>query len=571
MPRIRRIDVSSNAVTERESPPQELLLSGRALTSRLLLAEVPPTCHHFGKHNKVVFAGGPLSGTLVSSANRLSVGAKSPLTGGIKESNAGGVIAYKMGRLGLRALIIEGKPAQKPGPKDWRLVFINADGARLLPAPEELVGKGVYEKSRGLFARFGNRAGFALIGPAAEQGLLSAGITSTDPEGAPARYSGRGGLGSVLASKGIMAIVVDDSKAPKETMADPAAFTAGLKEVARLVNTTPQTAEVFRKYGTAAMLDTTNTLGALPVRNFSRGTFEQAGAIDGNALYNTILERGGEGDPSHACMRGCLIKCSNIFADKNGKALVSPLEYENIGLLGSNCGIADLDAIARLNYACNDMGVDTIDTGAAVAVAMEAGLAPFGDADFAEKAITGILRGEILSKVIGCGAETTGRVLGQYRVPTAKGQAMAAYDPRGIKGTGVTYATSPMGADHTAGNTPRLQVKHSDKAGQVANSKGAQSGATMHDILGLCVMLGGAVKDQSLIIGMVNARYGTSFTLDEAKALAEATLAVEREFNRKAGLGPNTDKLAEFFYEEKNPDCDAVFDVTQDELKEITG
>jgi aldehyde:ferredoxin oxidoreductase len=372
-----------------------------------------------------------------------------------------------------------------------------------------------------------------------------------------------------MGSKGLLAIVVDVSAAPKEKMADSAVFRDALKEVARLVNTTPQTAEIFRKYGTNAMMMTTNAIGGLPVRNFSRGVFERAEAIDGNALYKIITERGGEGNPSHSCMPGCLIRCSNVFPDKDGKALVSPLEYENAGLLGSNCGIGDLDSIAGLNYACNDMGLDTIDTGAAIGVAMEAGLAPFGDAEFALRAITGVAKGEMLSKVIGSGAEITGRVLGQWRTPTAKGQALAAYDPRAIKGTGVTYATSAMGGDHTAGNTARLQVKQHEKEGQVAHSKNAQAGAMLFDALGLCVMLAAAVRDPALVVALVNARFGTRFTVEEARALAAETFRHEREFNRRAGIGPEADRIAEFFYEEQNPDSGAVFDFTPEDFAEL--
>ncbi len=565
MQRIIRLDMTTGKFTEQNVCRENLLLGGRALTSRIISQEVAPTCHPLGKHNKLIFASGPLAGTLISSANRLSVGGKSPLTGGIKESNAGGMVAYKFARLGIRAIIIEGKPTTLG---EWNLLHIDAKGARLVPAPKEFVGKGVYEKASILEKIYGKKAALALVGPAAEQLLLTAGIACSDAGGTPSRYSGRGGLGTVLASKGLLGLIVDDTNIPKETFADAKAFTNGLKTIADLINNTPQTAEVFRKYGTAAMTATTNTLGALPTRNFSRGTFEQAADIDGNALYDTIVARGGEGNPSHSCMLGCLIRCSNVFADKNGKAVVSPLEYENIGMLGSNCGIGSLDAIAKLNYACNDMGVDTIDVGAAIGVAMEAGCAAFGDADFAEKAISGIARGEVLSKLIGSGAEVTGKVLGQYRVPTAKGQAMAAYDPRSIKGTGVTYATSPMGADHTAGNTPRAQVEQHKKQGQVILSKKAQAAASLFDALGLCIMLGGAVKDPAIYTNLINARFGTFFTLDEAKTIAGTTLEIERNFNIQAGLGAGSDRIAEFFYEQVNPDSNSVFDFTDSELAE---
>jgi len=565
MQTIHHISLAGKSTVCRKLAAADLLLGGRALTSKIVHAEVPHCCHPLGKHNKLVFAVGPLAGTLVSSANRLSVGAKSPLTGGIKESNAGGVVAYKLGRLGIRAMVIEEAVPKQDG---WIVLHVSAAGV-VWESGSELVGKGVYEKARMLFARYGKDAGLALIGPGGEQRLVCAGIACNDPEGAPARYCGRGGLGAVMASKGIQAVVVDDSAAKKEEYADTSFFLKTMKEVARLISSTPVTAEVFRYYGTVAMMGTTNSIGALPVRNFSAGTFELVHKIDGNALHDTIKARGGEGAVSHACMRGCIIQCSNVYPDLAGKTLVSPLEYENLGLLGPNCGIGDLDAIARLNYLCNDMGVDTIDVGAALAVAMEAGLAPFGDVAFAASAIAGIANGQILSKLIGSGAAVTGKVLGAYRVPAVKGQAMAAYDPRAIKGTGVTYATSPQGADHTAGNTPRLPVKHHEKEGQVENSQNAQKSATFMDAMGLCMMLGGAVKDHNLIISLINARFGTAFTLDEARAIAWETLQTEWDFNEKAGVSKAHDRLAEFFYEEMNPDSKSIFDLSDEDLARI--
>ena len=562
MPNILRISLASKSSTLQALTGPDILLGGRALTARFLRDEVPATCNPLGRHNKLIFAGGALAGTLVSSVSRLSIGAKSPLTGGSKESNAGGVVAYKLGRMGIRAVIFEDRLPKEDG---WIIVKIDTKGVSFEPAAD-MMGMGVYEKARLLAKRYGNNVGLALIGPAGEQCLVCAGIACTDPEGAPTRYSGRGGLGAVLASKGILGVVIDDSQAPREDLADSAAFMEHLKRVADLVNTTPLTCDVFRKYGTAAMMDITNNIGALPVRNFSRGSFELVHNIDGTALHAAIAARGGEGNVSHACMRGCLIQCSNIYPDAHGRALVTPLEYETLGMLGANCGIGDLDAIARLNYQCNDMGVDTIDIGAAIAVAMEAGLAPFGDTEFAQKVITGIAEGAVLSRLIGSGAEITGKVLGVYRVPTVKGQALAAYDPRAIKGTGVTYVTSPQGADHTAGNTPRLQIKQHEKEGQVAHSRNAQQGVALLDALGICMMLGGAVKDMNLIISLINARFGTSFTLDEASMLALSTLAAEREFNVQAGITQAHNRAPEFFYEEMNPDSKSIFDFTEEEL-----
>jgi len=562
-PRILRISLASKTSVLHDLQGSNILLGGRALTARIVRDEVPGPCDPLGRHNKIIFSGGPLAGTLVSSASRLSIGAKSPLTGTSKESNAGGVVAYKLGRLGLRAVIFEDRLPDEDG---WTIVKIDAKGVSF-ESGADLAGLGAYEKARRLSGRYGKEAGFALIGPAGEQRLVCAGVACTDMEGSPGRYSGRGGLGAVLASKGILAVVVDDGEAPKEEFADRAAFTGLQKQLAELINTNPGTCEVMRLYGTASMMDLTSSLGALPVRNFSRGVFESVDKINARTLHQTIEARGGEGRVSHACMRGCLVQCSNVYPDADGRTLVSPIEYENLALLGSNCGIGDLDAIARLNYLCNDMGVDTIDIGAAIAVAMEAGLAPFGDVKFAKDAIAGIAQGAVLSRLIGSGAAITGKVLGAHRVPVVKGQSMAAYDPRAIKGIGVTYATSPQGADHTAGNTARMPAKHHEKEGQADNSRAMQHFIALVDSLGICVMVSGAIKDMNMILSLINARFGTSFTLDEAKTLAAATLAAEREFNAKAGITAAHDRLPEFFYEEMNPDSRSVFDLTDEELE----
>lgn len=477
MPAIIRINLETGSVSRREQEKDDLLLGGRRLTGSIIAAEVPPECEPLSGRNKLVLACGPLAGTLVSSANRLSIGAKSPLTGGIKESNAGGMTGYLMGRLGIRAVVLEGRP----GAPHWTLIRISADGVELLPG-DPYVGLGLFEKARQLFERFGPKVGMTLIGRAGERLQFSAGITNTDPDGEPSRYNGRGGLGAVMGSKGVQGIVYDASAAPKETFVDRAAFMEANREVARRINANPQTSQVYRQYGTAAMMDATSAMGALPTRNFSTGFFEGYEKINAEAMHRTILERGGEGATSHACMVGCLVKCSNIFPDRDGKKVCSPIEYENLGLLGSNLGIDDLDTIALLNRMCNDFGYDTIETGAAIGVAMNAGLAAFGDREAALRLMREVGEGTPLGRVLGSGAGITGKVFGCLRVPVAKNQAMPAYDPRAVKGVGVTYAVSPQGADHTSGNTVKSPVKQHLKDGQETVSRNAQVGFTVMDL-----------------------------------------------------------------------------------------
>ena len=533
MPAIIRINLETGSVSRREQEKDDLLLGGRRLTGSIIAAEVPPECEPLSGRNKLVLACGPLAGTLVSSANRLSIGAKSPLTGGIKESNAGGMTGYLMGRLGIRAVVLEGRP----GAPHWTLIRISADGVELLPG-DPYVGLGLFEKARQLFERFGPKVGMTLIGRAGERLQFSAGITNTDPDGEPSRYNGRGGLGAVMGSKGVQGIVYDASAAPKETFVDRAAFMEANREVARRINANPQTSQVYRQYGTAAMMDATSAMGALPTRNFSTGFFEGYEKINAEAMHRTILERGGEGATSHACMVGCLVKCSNIFPDRDGKKVCSPIEYENLGLLGSNLGIDDLDTIALLNRMCNDFGYDTIETGAAIGVAMNAGLAAFGDREAALRLMREVGEGTPLGRVLGSGAGITGKVFGCLRVPVAKNQAMPAYDPRAVKGVGVTYAVSPQGADHTSGNTVKSPVKQHLKDGQETVSRNAQVGFTVMDNLGLCILASGGIGDLGVVADLLKARWGVETTPERLRREAWETVLLERGFNRRAGFTP---------------------------------
>jgi len=561
--KIVRLNMSTLEVSREKISGAYQMLAGRALTSRIIFDQVPPTADPLGAKNKLVIACGLLAGTGVPSSNRLSIGAKSPLTGGIKESNAGGIAAFRMARLDIRAIIVEGRPDS--GHK-YALV-IDKDGARLEMA-DDLSMLGTYEKASRIYERYGKNVGVILIGPAGERQQLTAGITNNDLDGSPGRYCGRGGLGAVMGSKALLAVILDDTGVSREKAVHHEEFKNKVQEIVRWIKETPQTAEGFPKYGTAAMLNNTNAIGALPTRNFSTGTFEGADKINGYAVHDTIVSRGGAGTPTHACMPGCPIRCSNIFPGKDGRVIVAPLEYETIGLVGSNCGIDDLDTIAEINYICNDYGVDTIDVGAAMGVAMEAGIISFGDGAAALGIAKEMVRDTPLGKIIASGAVVAGRVFGVRRIPAVKGQAIPAYDPRAMKGLGVTYATSPMGADHTAGNTSRVaNIKHHLKEGQVKASKDAQLGAVIFDSMGICIMLGPALKDRSIIAGLVSHRYGMETTLDHLMEMAGETLSLEKEFNRRAGFLKAHDRLPEFFYEEVNPASGTVFDIFEEDLE----
>ncbi|MGE5587880.1 MAG: aldehyde ferredoxin oxidoreductase family protein [Clostridia bacterium] len=558
---VLRIDMQAGRVARAAAGQSLTMLGGRGLIARVVLDEVKPGCDPLGRHNKLLIAPGVLGGTAAPCAGRISVGGKSPLTGGIKESNAGGVAGHKLARLGIKALIFENKPAGAAGPF---VLVLTKNSAELVPCPD-LAGVGVYESVARLREKYGKLPGIMVIGPAGENELTAAGISVTNAEGEPGRYCGRGGMGALMGSKGIKAVVIDDSGTRAPESHDKKRFLGAAREIVRLIRETPQTAEVYRNWGTAALVTTTNALGGLPTRNFSTGCFEGADRISAEALRELILARGGLA--THSCMPGCPIGCSNRVPRADGSELVSPLEYETIGLLGSNCGIDDLDAIGEMNRLCNDLGVDTIDIGGAVGVAMEAGLVRFGDAAGAIDLIREIGKGTVLGRVIGHGGALTARVLGVRRVPAVKGQIIPAYEPRGIKGLGVTFATSPMGADHTSGNTVRLQIDHHSPAGQVEASRNAQLSAVMYDMLGVCLFVGPAVRDRIDLLGdLVSSHLGVPCSADTLLTLARQTIMTEREFNRRAGFTTVHDRLPEHFAEERNPATDTTFDVSDQDI-----
>jgi aldehyde:ferredoxin oxidoreductase len=374
-------------------------------------------------------------------------------------------------------------------------------------------------------------------------------------------------MGAVMAAKSIKAVVIDDTDTSSVQLADSRRFKDATKKYMALLKNTPQTAEIYTKFGTAAMTDVTNELGGLPTRNFSRGRFEGADNISGRTLYRIITERGG--DPSHACMPGCVICSSNIFVDQRGRPIVRSVEYETLVLFGPNCEIDDLDELALINQMCNDIGIDTIDLGVAMGIAMEAGLLAFGDTDGVKDMIRQVQQGTVLGRVLGAGAAVTGKVLGIRRIPAVKGQAMAAYEPRAIKGHGVTFATSTMGADHTAGFTIREGLDSHDADGQVKASARMQVNGMLYDSLGICLFAHAAVRNHhDILTDMVNGRWGTDFSTNDLRQMAIQAMNTERAFNRSAGLGPATDRLPEFC-REPNLSSGTVFDVTTDEMDRL--
>jgi aldehyde:ferredoxin oxidoreductase len=501
---------------------------------------------------------------MLSSVDRISVGGKSPLTGGAKEANAGGTTGMRMTWLRLFALVVEGGP---PADGSWKVLYVDHDGARLEDAAD-LVGLGLKDTAKALIDRYGPKIAISAIGPGGERLYRAAGVTHVDNDRNLTRISARGGLGAVMGSKHLKAIVFDRPRSNKPPVVDQKLFKEASKRYLNCLQEHPQTSQIYTYYGTAAMVQMANTFGGMPTHNFSAGSFDDAEKISGETIHDLNQARGG--DVAHACMPGCIIKCSNVYAGPDGETLVTPLEYETIGLMGANLGINDPDVIAQLNDMANDIGLDSIDTGAALGVAAEAGLMEFGDGQRALELMEEVRQGTPLGHIIGNGASLAGQILGIRRVPVVKNQALSAYDPRAIKGTGVTYATSPQGADHTSGLTIRAKIDHLNPTGQVELSRGAQYNSAGYDSLGACVMGGfGFGMDATIIPDLVNARYGWDVGPNYLRELGRAAILMEREFNRAAGFTETDDRIPEWMTQEPLPPTGAVFDVPDQELDAI--
>ncbi|TFH32261.1 MAG: aldehyde ferredoxin oxidoreductase, partial [Anaerolineales bacterium] len=405
--------------------------------------------------------------------------------------------------------------------------------------------------------------------PGGEMGLRSAGIMNTDQDREPSRINARGGLGAVMGGKQLKAIVLETSQGQEPALTDQQLFKAAEKYYTRELLGHPQTT-TFAEYGTAAMTMMCDVFGGLPTRNFSSGHFDGAEKISGEALRDELLARGGYSNPTHACMAGCTIRCSNRYGDVGGEKVVSPIEYETIALVGSNLGIESLEEIARLNYQINDLGLDTIEVGAALGVAAEAGYMTFGDSAGAQALLDEVRSGSALGRLLGNGAGLTGQVLGVRRTPVVKGQAISAYDPRAIKGTGVTYATSPQGADHTAGLTIRAKINHLDPEGQAEISRNAQINMAGYDTLGVCIFAGfGFAEAPGALRDLIRGRYGWDPGENVLSDLGRETLKLERQFNHAAGFRPADDRLPEWMTEEPLPPHNSTFDVPDQDLDQI--
>ena len=564
------VNMTTGSVATRDVSDADAGLGGRALSSTLINNEVPADCDPLGPKNKLIFAPGYLSGTPLINTSRLSVGAKSPLTGGIKESNVGGTVATDLARLGITALVIKG---QAEAGKCY-ILKIDQNGEAELIGADDYKGMRTYALVEKLKDTYGSQNSITCIGPAGELQLAAASVQTTDTDGRPCRAAGRGGLGAVMGSKGLKAVVVAQGGKRTVALKDPATFKENAKDFAKAVKSDESSGELLPELGTAFLVEPINAVGAFPTRNARSGQFENAAKISGETLATTIKQRGGK--TTHKGCAGCIINCSNEFVDKAGEYVTSSLEYETIWAMGGMIGNDDLDVIASLDFLCDDIGLDTISTGVAVAVAMDAGYRQFGDGQAAIAMVEEIAAGTDFGIILVNGPAAVGKHLDHDRVPVIKGQSMAAYDPRAIQGMAVTYATSPMGGDHTAGWVVDQNLKEFggtldrfSAAGQVEASRKAQLHMAAVDSLGLCDFAqSGLAKPEGIrnVYKMISAKSGQTFGKDDWMALGLKVLKAEREFNRRAGFTNKDDRLPRMFYEEPLPPCNKVVVINDKEM-----
>ena len=538
------IDLSNHSVKTERLEGEAIVRAGRYHIARTLMDRGAAIVEPLSPENPLIFSAGPFAGTNFSNANRLSVGCRSPLTGGIKEANSGGTFGFALGQLEISGFTLDQVA------NEWVVIYIQKDGAVRFDSAEGYLGRNNFEVAALLHGKYGKKVSLAICGPVGEyQGLL-AGISTSDVDLRPSRLAARGGVGAVMGSKKVKAIVVDLNKMP--SLHDRKKVMGSVKEYNRLLDEQPAIA-VFRDVGTAMMADVQNHQGGLPVRNFSAGQLVDPDVepmkLGGDFIREQNLARGGQ--TTHACMPGCTIECSNVYVDESGKEIVSPVEYETLGLMGSNCGLTDPDDLARMNFLANDLGLDTIETGAMMAVLMDAGLAEFGDVEFMRSVFDELKKGTEQGRLWAQGTARVGEHYKVNRVPVIKKQAISAYDPRVVEATGITMMTTAQGADHTAGNLPIMDCSDKSVEEIVAASLEIQTQWAAMDSLGICIF-GRSVTSTNVefIMNAINAAHGTNLNEEFFVRMGQETLDLEWQFNRAAGFTEKDDELPLFFYEE---------------------
>ncbi|MCP4760412.1 MAG: aldehyde ferredoxin oxidoreductase [archaeon] len=566
-----RINLTSKEIIKQsihEGHPLEFY-AGRSLSSKIIATEVPPKSNALGSENKLIFALGFLSGTKAPSSGRISIGAKSPLTKGIKESNVGGRAPTMLSKYNIRGLIFEKQSS------DWVIIKISEDNLNLVEILDgnKYLGLDNYELAQNLISDFGKKIGIFSIGTAGEELFANATVASIDLEGYPSRHAGRGGMGAVMGSKKIKAIIIMPSK-NKIQIKNENNFNKISKEWFQQRYDATRT---FSKYGTALMIDLMSRLNGLPTQNFRRGSFKDADKISGEALHEFITKNNGK--YSVGCSPGCPIRCSHIMNSSDGVHITSGLEYETIGLNGSNLMINDIEKIGWIDHYNDDIGIDSIEMGNCLAMFMENGKLKWGDANGVIELIKGIKQKNEDSMLLGLGCYKLGKKLGVSRIPHVKGQGFPAYEPRTFKAMGVTLCTSPQGADHTAGPAIANRKAYANKdygnlespEKKILLSKELQIFIMIIDSMGLCYFLGPSYENTKKIALLLKARYGNRWekTAEDWIEWSKSCLREENDFNIKAGISEKENVLPNFILEEEVGISNKKWDLNQKEIDEF--
>jgi aldehyde:ferredoxin oxidoreductase len=540
--KILDIDLTTQTISEESFDPQiaRLFLGGRGLGARLLWDLVGPEVEPLSPENVLIFTTGPLTASGSQTSNRFNVSSKSPLTGTILHANSGGWWGMQFKRSGYDALIVRGA-AENPV---W--IEITPKGTAIKDAAD-LWGKGVFETTEAL-GQNRNKRNVLCIGPAGENLVRIAAIMN-DKE----RALARGGPGAVMGSKNLKAIVVEGKE--KNRPQDQEKFRFMLYETGKLLKASPLTSQALPEFGTDVIMNVVNEIGALPTRNFQGSQFEGADKISGEEITDTILVK------NQACW-ACPITCTRISETEAGEG--EGPEYETAWSFGAQCGVDDLEAIFEANMVCNDMGLDTISAGNSIGCAMELaerGLIDselrFGRADLLVEMVQDIALRRGLGDEL---AEGSYRFATRYGAPelsmSAKKLEMPAYDPRGMQGQGLVYATGNRGACHETGNMlgpevlaiPRLidRFANQGKAGIVANH---QNTAAVVDSLVLCKFTNMAVSVE-FFARTLSAVSGHDFTADDLMKVGERTWNMERLYNLREGFTKADDTLPARLLEE---------------------
>ena len=550
--RLIRVDMSTGDVRIDPFPAEWKLLGGRALSARILTDDCDPTCDPLGPDNVLVLAPGVLSGSSAPTSGRLSVGGKSPLTGGIKEANVGGNAGQDLMKLGYRAIVVTGAPADAE--KRYGLE-VEEHEARLVPADEHR-GRWNYALIEELCKTYSRTTSFISIGPAGEMKLSGASVACTDAakDRHPARHAGRGGLGAVMGSKGLKFVAIEPGKKPVRKAADVKGFAGFSKNFTKEFVAGPGQ-EPFPKWGTSVIVSEADAIYTFPYKNRVEGRSPDVENLDGMRIVESFEDRGGG---MHNCMTGCIVQCSNVVNDPEGNYKTSGLEFETLTLLGSNCGLDSWEDVADLDRLCDEIGLDTIETGAAIAVYMDSGAMEFGDAGGAKALVEEIAKGTDVGRAIGNGAVAVGKRQKHHRIPACKGQALPAWDPRPLKAAGVTYLTSAMGADHTAG----LVVDPGQPVEEIARaSQEAQILNTAIDTSGFCQFLMANLEEMSQFYTHF---FGETVSREQLADIAWACMEQEWAFNRAAGFGPDDDIMCDAMKNDPIGPTRMVWDVPQE-------